>query len=204
MDRRHFTTGLAAGAVSTLMGESFAQSVPYSQAGEDQEEDRLRLLTRLDLGPLRRLVPDLPAILQPPSVARIRGGPVLVEVPQLSNTGYVIDLARDLVTQEVEIYPEISPDNPDLQFGGNVRLSGDLGIVLRRTRTTVSIADGSSLVIGGLIHDLPRRGVEAEVNVPILGELPVIGHFFFRNDQAARRRNLIIFITPQIVRQGEE
>lgn len=67
----------------------------------------------------------------------------------------------------------------------------------RQSETTVIAKDGQMIVIGGLMSDDVS---EARDGVPFFEDVPVIGHLF-RNTSAARARtNLLIFITPRIVK----
>jgi general secretion pathway protein D len=73
-------------------------------------------------------------------------------------------------------------------------------IQTRDTTTTVGLHDGETLVIGGLIEDDESRTV---TKIPILGDLPLIGKAF-RNTLLSKTRNeLVVTVTPHIVRPGE-
>lgn len=73
-------------------------------------------------------------------------------------------------------------------------------ISTRETSTTVTLQDNQTLVIGGLIQENTTR---TENKLPLLGDLPLVGRLF-RNQLLSHSRNeLIIVVTPHIVRQGE-
>lgn len=67
----------------------------------------------------------------------------------------------------------------------------------RKASTTLRINDGETAVIGGLLSS--KDSVTKE-GIPLLGQLPVLGSFFSTNVQDKDERELIITITPQIVR----
>ena len=71
----------------------------------------------------------------------------------------------------------------------------------RSTKTTVKIKDGETVVIGGLIrHDRS----ETVTKLPILGDLPLVGLFFrHKNKDKDRERELLVFITPHIVKDNQ-
>jgi general secretion pathway protein D len=71
----------------------------------------------------------------------------------------------------------------------------------REARTTVDVQDGQTLVIGGLIKSKKLTTVE---RVPILGNLPIIGNLFKKTGHQIEKTNLLVFITPRIVRSREE
>jgi type II secretory pathway component GspD/PulD (secretin) len=72
-------------------------------------------------------------------------------------------------------------------------------ISTRDTQTTVHLQDDETLVIGGLIQENDTR---TTTKVPLLGDLPLVGRVF-RNDNVQGQRNeLIIVVTPHIVKRG--
>jgi len=70
----------------------------------------------------------------------------------------------------------------------------------RSTKSTVRIKDGETVVIGGLIrHDKS----ETITKLPFFGDIPVVGVLFRnRNKDKDRERELLVFITPRIVKNG--
>jgi len=71
----------------------------------------------------------------------------------------------------------------------------------RSTKSTVRIKDGETVVIGGLIrHDRS----ETLTKLPILGDIPVVGLLFrHKNKDKDRERELLVFITPRIIKGGQ-
>lgn len=73
----------------------------------------------------------------------------------------------------------------------------ELPIITRRhVETTVRVSDGQVIVIGGLLQEVRR---ESRTKVPILGDLPVIGHLFRSSHVANTQRETIIFVVPHIL-----
>lgn len=68
----------------------------------------------------------------------------------------------------------------------------------REAETSVSVDDGSTIVIGGLIRDDTTKTL---YKVPLLGDIPLLGLLFQRKEDTTERRNLLIFITPYIIRE---
>jgi type II secretory pathway component GspD/PulD (secretin) len=62
----------------------------------------------------------------------------------------------------------------------------------------VRVPDGETAVMGGLVR---RNDVESTVAVPFLSELPIIGKFFRRRELNKSDRELLIFVTPRIIRE---
>ena len=76
----------------------------------------------------------------------------------------------------------------------------DIGINKRAIKTTVLAEDGGTIVIGGLIDEDVQESVQ---KVPLLGDIPWLGHLFRSTGTTKRKRNLMVFIRPQILRDSE-
>jgi general secretion pathway protein D len=70
-------------------------------------------------------------------------------------------------------------------------------VAQRETSTQVSVADGQTVIIGGIIRDSTTKSAN---KVPILGDLPLIGGLFRSTDKAKSKTELMVFLTPRIVR----
>ncbi|MFN3786191.1 MAG: type II secretion system protein GspD, partial [Thiothrix sp.] len=70
----------------------------------------------------------------------------------------------------------------------------------RRITTNVMVEDGQILVLGGLIEDNFR---DSENKVPLLGDLPVVGSAFRNNSTQKTKNNLMVFIHPVILPDGQ-
>ncbi len=77
--------------------------------------------------------------------------------------------------------------------------SVDISINKREIKTTVIVDDGGIIVLGGLIDEDVQESVS---KVPILGDIPVLGHLFKTTTSSKRKRNLMVFLRPTIVRDG--
>jgi type II secretory pathway component GspD/PulD (secretin) len=62
------------------------------------------------------------------------------------------------------------------------------------------IPSGNTLVLGGLVQDDVRN---SNTKVPILGDIPVLGHAFRSDAKSRQKSNLLIFITPTIVQDED-
>ena len=77
--------------------------------------------------------------------------------------------------------------------------SVDIAINKREIKTTVIVDDGGTIVLGGLIDEDVQESVS---KVPLLGDIPFLGHLFKTTSTSKRKRNLMVFIRPTIVRDG--
>jgi general secretion pathway protein D len=70
---------------------------------------------------------------------------------------------------------------------------------VREIQTKVTIWDGATLVMGGLTREEVRR---VNDRVPVLGSVPVLGRFFRSEGEATQKRNLLIFVTANMISPG--
>ncbi|MDO6566885.1 type II secretion system secretin GspD [Alteromonas sp. 1_MG-2023] len=77
--------------------------------------------------------------------------------------------------------------------------SVDISINKREIKTTVIVDDGGTIVLGGLIDEDVQESVS---KVPLLGDIPIIGNLFKSTSTSKRKRNLMVFLKPTIVRDG--
>ncbi len=78
-------------------------------------------------------------------------------------------------------------------------IDGDPIIAKREIKTTVMADDGATVVLGGLIDEDVQQ---SESKVPLLGDIPVLGHLFRSTSSSKKKRNLMVFIKPTIMRDG--
>lgn len=95
----------------------------------------------------------------------------------------------------LELYQEISSLSLSAAFNVN-----EVGPVVnkRYASTTVVAKDGETIAIGGLLRDNETKIVR---KVPILGDIPFLGWLFRFQSRQAEKTNLLIFITPTIVKE---
>ena len=104
----------------------------------------------------------------------------------------------------LEVTPQITPDNriimevkvtkdePDFAN----QLNGVPPINKNEVNAKVLVADGETIVLGGVFSNQTLKGVD---KVPFLGDLPVIGRLFKRNMVMDNKTELLVFITPRIL-----
>jgi general secretion pathway protein D len=71
----------------------------------------------------------------------------------------------------------------------------------RRIKTTVAVNDGESIVLGGLIQD---RADNKRGQVPLIGQIPVLGTLFKNKEDVIARTELLVAITPRIVKDTRQ
>ncbi|MDH3213205.1 MAG: SPOR domain-containing protein, partial [Myxococcales bacterium] len=71
----------------------------------------------------------------------------------------------------------------------------------RRIENTVVVADGETIVIGGMLSDDYTDNI---TKVPWLGDIPVLGWLFKTTTRSLKKINLLVFLTPHIVRSTDD
>ncbi len=116
------------------------------------------------------------------SVSYLNTGVILAITPHISENGRLM----------LEIDQEVSNAVPGSSAGGN-----NPTIQQRKVKTQVAVADGESLLLGGLIQD--QRSKSAN-QIPVAGDFPIIGNAFKDKDDTINKTELLIMITPHVVR----
>jgi type IV pilus assembly protein PilQ len=141
--------------------------------------------------------------------ARIEQG---VEIPyQQSASSGATTIQFKKAVLSLTVTPQITPDNNiimDLRVHkdnvGDIISTGGLGgtvpsIDTRAVETQVLVADGQTVVLGG-IYETERR--ETISKVPLLGDIPFAGNLFKSKQRVDNKAELLIFVTPRILEEG--
>jgi pilus assembly protein CpaC len=98
-------------------------------------------------------------------------------------------------TIRLKVRPEVST----LDFANGITLGGYRipALQTRRAETDVELRDGQSFAIAGLLDNLSQ---DNNAKIPILGDLPIIGVFFKSRATRAERTELMVLVTPRLVR----
>lgn len=113
--------------------------------------------------------------------------------------GIKLNLTPTIIDKN-RIYLKVAPEVSEIDFNpNNSMIINDIKVpsfTVRRTDTSVSLADGESFVISGL---MTTRNT-AEVNkLPGLGDIPVLGAFFRNTKNSVEERELLMIVTPHLV-----
>ncbi len=175
-----------------------------------EESRRLEVLSR----PQIMTLDNQPAFIQVGErVPRIIGS-------QINQVGQVNNIALENVGLILGVTPRISPDGmvvmeidaekselgPEAE-GIPISVSVDGSIIrsprisLTNAQTTVSTASGETIVLGGLIT---KASSQVSRRVPWLADIPLLGSLFRYDSVITRRKELLIIMTPQVVRNQED
>jgi len=113
------------------------------------------------------------------------------------NVGIVLTVTPH-ITKEGYVTMDVTQTANDLQ--GYTSFNAPI-VNQREAQTTVSAKDGETIVLGGMI----RNQVSATVNkLPLLGDLPVLGNLFRNTSKSNQKTELLVFLTPKVVRDPAE
>jgi general secretion pathway protein D len=201
-NNRASLTDLAAGTVaSRFPGFSYFLNTPNIQVALNALAD----VTKVDIvsSPSLTVLDNKKAVLQigdevpiatQSAVSIVAPGAPIVNSVSFRSTGVILGITprigengRVLLDIEQEVSnvtatTSSSIDSPTIQQ--------------RRIKTQVAVASGESIVLAGFIQDRAEKGQQ---QVPLLGNVPVVGNLFKDKDDRIRRTELLIAITPQIL-----
>jgi hypothetical protein len=122
-------------------------------------------------------------------VQRENVGITLRFTPQITEGDYI----------QLELYQEISAliDSPVGQDPNRVGPTTSE----RKSTNTVLVRDGQTIIVGGLMEDRVRTNVS---KVPWLGDIPGLGWLFRSESDLVEKQNLLIFLTPTIIREDQD
>ena len=95
----------------------------------------------------------------------------------------------------------IAPEVSELDYNNAVTLSGTTipSLVTRNAQTTIELRDGQSFAIAGLLQSTNSRSIE---QLPWLGTVPILGSLFRSASYQKNESDLVIIVTPHLVRPG--
>jgi type IV pilus assembly protein PilQ len=136
-------------------------------------------------------------------VARIEQG---VEIPYLSaSSSGATQVEFKKAVLSIDVTPQITPDDRvimDLSVSNDTVgeiYSGIPSIDTREVTTQVLVNNGDTIVLGGIYEQVKRNEVD---KVPFLGDIPLIGYFFRHTLESNDRRELLVFVTPKILKDA--
>ena len=125
------------------------------------------------------------------------------ELPyQVATSSGATSIAFRKANLKLEVTPQITPDgNVILDVDVNkdsvgVETRAGFAIDTKHVKTQVLVENGGTVVLGGIFQQIERT---SDTKVPVLGDIPVVGHLFKSTGRTNDKTELLIFITPKIV-----
>ena len=156
----------------------------------DGKDASINVGTQVPVVTSETTAPDLTGTATQPSILRN---------VQYRSTGVILSV-RPIVLSEGMLNIEINQELSEAQ--NNTVSNIDSPIILNRNiKTNLTLRSGDTVLLGGLISTNNSSG---ESKVPILGDLPYIGHLFKTNSKGLTKTELVIQITPYILNDSDE
>ncbi|CAI8730314.1 pilus assembly protein CpaC [Pseudomonas sp. IT-P2] len=141
------------------------------------------------------------------SASFLAGGQIPIPVPssgsdnvsiEYKEFGIRLTLTPTIISHD-RIALKVAPEVSELDLSNAVNIAGTTvpALTIRRTDTSISLADGESFVISGLISTSNSSQVD---KFPGLGDIPVLGAFFKSSQIKREERELLMIVTPHLVR----
>jgi len=129
-------------------------------------------------------------------------GVELVVTPIVEEDDYSITLEMNPKVTEFEGFVEYG--GPSIAISGNQVVKAPPGFFqpifsVREVSTKVTIWDGATVVMGGLTRE---EMIRVDDKVPFFGDIPLLGRFFRSEGESSAKRNLLIFVTANLVSPG--
>jgi type IV pilus assembly protein PilQ len=131
----------------------------------------------------------------PPSTGSVN---IIQPIPQVQFKTAALNLnVTPRISASGTVILEVDVDNGSR---GTEEANGNVSINTQRVQTTVLVKDQATTVIGGIYETFSAN---QEDRTPGLHKVPFIGRLFKRNDLAETEGELLIFITPRILKEGQ-
>ena len=206
--------GITAGTLGTLGVGAGGLSLTLDSAGETRalldffyKDDRVvirsrpRLLVKsgetasIDVGN------EIPVVTQrSDSDTQDAGSTNVLQEVTYRKTGVQLEI-KPLVQANGLVDLRISQQLSEARPGSATSLAGSPTILNRRISTSLTLKDGGSLLMGGLISGNQSAGV---LGVPVLSKVPVLGRLFRADSRQEDRTELLVMVTPYVVADHEE
>ena len=138
---------------------------------------------------------EVPIITQTGQGVQAPGAPIINSVSYRS-TGIILGITPRL-SDDGRVFLDIEQEVSNVS---STSVNGPT-ISQRRVKTTVTVNDGETIVLAGLMKDDATRDRE---QVPLFGDIPFIGNAFKSKNDTIKRTELLISITPQVIRDRQQ
>jgi TonB family protein len=119
------------------------------------------------------------------NISFIDVGVKLYVTPTITKDGFIT----------MKIRPEVSSSTANYSYGPVPQTTVPI-VQTTQAETSVSVKDGTTIIIGGLIKDERSDTVN---KIPLLGDIPIIKTAFSNTDKRVQKQELVIFLTPHII-----
>jgi len=194
--------GLATGGLSLKFEGSDLRAAFNAFASNNKVNilSRPRLVARSGGEARIQVGTDVPIITSRANSSTQTGGNTdILQTIQYRQTGVILHI-RPIVYGDDRVDLEISQEVSSQQANSNATIGSPL-ILNRNITTQLSLAEGATAVLGGLIDDSYTKG---NTGVPFFKDVPVLGSLFRTDTLSGGKTELVMLVTPYILRDSEE
>ena len=155
-------------------------------AVSNNQEAKILVGTKEAFVTVTTTVPTTGSVVTSPQIQFVDVGTKLFVTPRIKGDGHV----------QLKIRPEVSTAKVETFQTNRIPI-----VTTTEAETNVLIRSGSTLVIGGLIDSRLERNRN---QVPVLGDLPMLGAIFRSHEDTSKKTELVVFLTPQIISASGE
>ena len=119
-------------------------------------------------------------------------------VPEITDDDYIVLRVNPVVSEKIDPDSSIDTGNGDVLDADGVRIMPP-DIRIKQLSSIVKAKDGSRIVVGGLISTINKN---SNNKIPLLGDIPGVGWLFKSKSKSKYRTELIIVITPTIIKEN--
>jgi len=133
------------------------------------------------------------------AVSTVAGSAPIVNSLQMQQTGVILHVtprANKSGKVIIDVSQEVSSVVPTTTSALNSPT-----IQQRRITSTVSVRDGETIALGGMIQEQHSRSNDG---IPFLSRIPIIGELFGTTDRQHTRSELVVLLTPHVIRSEED
>ena len=141
--------------------------------------------------------------------------PVSLSSTNAQNGSTQNSVKTENVTTKLTITPFTSPDSDRVQLKVDQEVAGlsntsvkatelakiAIATTTRKIKTSIVVDSGDTAVLGGLMKDEDSENIR---KIPILGDIPILGWLFKSKTTDKKKTNLVVFITPKILRNATD
>ncbi|WP_432471741.1 type IV pilus secretin PilQ [Amphritea sp. HPY] len=149
-------------------------------------------------------------VISQPKIVTTNGKAAMIqsgqEIPYQTVEDGEVSVAFKDVVLSLDVTPRINPGDRiamDLVIKkdsvGDLLPNGEISIINNELETSVVVPDGQTIVLGGVFENETRDVLN---KTPLLGDLPVVGALFRNSQTKNSKSELLIFITPKLVRES--
>ena len=142
---------------------------------------------------------EVPILTQTQQSAATTGTPTISNAVSYRNTGILLSITPR-VSNDGKVLLEIEQEVSDTKSNTTSGIDSP-SFSQRRVKTTITVQDGQTIVLAGMMQDKATRSRD---KVPLVGDIPLVGNIFKNKTDTINRTELLIAITPHVIKDNRQ